>query len=141
MAHAYSLLYGILSTGLKFFTVYDPWGYPDMSSMLFTDAILNDRPIKIFNNGDMLRDFTYIDDIDEGVIRTIDNVATPNSDWSSINPEPSSTPAPYRIYNIGNSNPAKLMDFIKCIENACGKEAQKNFINKYNLLCVRIFHC
>ncbi len=128
MAHSYSHLYGIPSTGLRFFTVYGPWGRPDMSPMLFTDAILNDRPIKVFNNGDMLRDFTFIDDIVEGVIRTIDNVATPNSDWDSVNPDPSTSPAPYRIYNIGNSNPVKLMDFIKCIENACGKEAQKNFL-------------
>lgn len=128
MAHSYSHLYGIPSTGLRFFTVYGPWGRPDMSPMLFTDAILNDRPIKVFNNGDMLRDFTFIDDIVEGVIRTIDNVATPNAEWDSINPDPSSSPAPYRIYNIGNSNPVKLMEFIKCIETACGKEAQKNFL-------------
>ncbi len=128
MAHSYSHLYGIPSTGLRFFTVYGPWGRPDMSPMLFTDAILNDRPIKVFNNGDMLRDFTFIDDIVEGVIRTVDNVATSNNDWDSVNPDPSTSPAPYRIYNIGNSNPVKLMDFIKCIENACGKEAQKNFL-------------
>lgn len=128
MAHSYSHLYNIPSTGLRFFTVYGPWGRPDMSPMLFTDAILNDRSIKVFNNGDMLRDFTYIDDIVEGVIRTIDNIATPNADWNSFNPDPSSSPAPYRIYNIGNSNPVKLMEFIKCIENACNKEAQKNFL-------------
>lgn len=128
MAHSYSHIYGIPSTGLRFFTVYGPWGRPDMSPILFTDAILCDRPIKVFNNGNMLRDFTYIDDIVEGVIRTVDNVATPNSDWDTINPDPSSSPAPYRIYNIGNSNPVKLMDFIKCIENACGKEAQKKFM-------------
>ncbi len=128
MAHSYSHLYGIPSTGLRFFTVYGPWGRPDMSPMLFTDAILNSRPIKVFNNGDMLRDFTFIDDIVEGVIRTVDNVAAPNTDWDSINPDPSTSPAPYRIYNIGNSNPVKLMEFIKCIENACGKEAQKNFL-------------
>lgn len=128
MAHSYSHLYGIPSTGLRFFTVYGPWGRPDMSPMLFTDAILNDRPIKVFNNGDMLRDFTYIDDIVEGVIRTIDNTATPNADWDAINPDPSTSRAPYRIYNIGNSNPVKLMDFIGCIENACGKQAQKKFM-------------
>ena len=128
MAHSYSHLYGIPSTGLRFFTVYGPWGRPDMSPMLFTDAILNDRAIKVFNNGDMLRDFTFIDDIVEGVIRTIDNIATPNAKWDSVNPDPSTSPAPYRIYNIGNSNPVKLMDFIKCIENACGKEAQKTYL-------------
>lgn len=128
MAHSYSHLYGIPSTGLRFFTVYGPWGRPDMSPMLFTNAILNERPIKVFNGGDMLRDFTFIDDIVEGVIRTVDNVATPNVDWDSLNPDPSTSPAPYRIYNIGNSNPVRLMDFIKCIENACGKEAQKSYL-------------
>ncbi len=128
MAHAYSHLYKIPSTGLRFFTVYGPWGRPDMSPMLFTDAILSNRPIKVFNNGDMLRDFTYIDDIVEGVIRTIDNVAIPNSEWNATNPDPSSSSAPYRIYNIGNSNPVKLMDFIRCIEIACGKEAEKIFM-------------
>lgn len=128
MAHVYSHLYGIPSTGLRFFTVYGPWGRPDMSPFLFTDAILHDRPIKVFNNGDMLRDFTYIDDIVEGVIRVLDCPAEPNPDWDATCPDPSSSSAPYRVYNIGNSHPVKLMDFIRAIELACGKEAEKIFL-------------
>lgn len=128
MAHAYSHLYGVPSTGLRFFTVYGPWGRPDMSPFLFTDAILHDRPIKVFNNGDMLRDFTYIDDIVEGVIRVLDHPAEPNPDWDATCPDPSSSSAPYRVYNIGNSHPVKLMDFIRAIELACGKEAEKIFL-------------
>jgi len=128
MAHSYSQLYNLPTTGLRFFTVYGPWGRPDMSPFLFTDAILNDRPIKVFNNGDMLRDFTYIDDIIEGVIRCIDKVALPFMEWDAENPDPSSSTAPYRIYNIGNSFPVKLMDFIQAIESACGKEAVKNYL-------------
>lgn len=128
MAHTYSNLYGIPTTGLRFFTVYGPWGRPDMSPFLFTDAILNNRPIKVFNNGDMLRDFTYIDDIVEGVLRVLDYTATPNPDWNAITPDPATSTAPYRIYNIGNSSPVKLMDFIKAIELACGHEAEKNFL-------------
>lgn len=128
MAHAYSHLYGVPSTGLRFFTVYGPWGRPDMSPFLFTDAILHDRPIKVFNNGDMLRDFTYIDDIVEGVIRVLDCPAEPNPDWDATCPDPSSSSAPYRVYNIGNSHPVKLMDFIRAIELACGKEAEKIFL-------------
>ena len=128
MAHAYSHLYGVPSTGLRFFTVYGPWGRPDMSPFLFTDAILHDRPIKVFNNGDMLRDFTYIDDIVEGVIRVLDRPAEPNPDWDATCPDPSSSSAPYRVYNIGNSHPVKLMDFIRAIELACGKEAEKIFL-------------
>ena len=128
MAHAYSHLYGVPSTGLRFFTVYGPWGRPDMSPVLFTDAILHDRPIKVFNNGDMLRDFTYIDDIVEGVIRVLDRPAEPNPDWDATCPDPSSSSAPYRVYNIGNSHPVKLMDFIRPIELACGKEAEKIFL-------------
>lgn len=128
MAHAYSKLYGIPSTGLRFFTVYGPWGRPDMSPALFTDAILHGRPIKVFNNGDMLRDFTYIDDIVEGVIRCIDKVAEPDSEWDERHPDPGSSLAPYRIYNIGNSRPVKLMDFIRAIEKACGKEAEKEYL-------------
>jgi UDP-glucuronate 4-epimerase len=125
MAHAYSHLYAIPTTGLRFFTVYGPWGRPDMSPALFSDAILNDRPIKVFNNGDMFRDFTYIDDIVEGVIRVIDTPAQPDENWDAANPNPATSSAPYRIYNIGNSNPVKLMDFIKAIETAIGKEAEK----------------
>ena len=128
MAHAYSHLYSIPSTGLRFFTVYGPWGRPDMSPFLFTDAILRDRPIKVFNHGDMLRDFTYIDDIVEGVLRVIDHVALPDLGWNSKDPDPSSSSAPYRVYNIGNSQPIRLMDFISAIEKACGKTAKKDFL-------------
>ena len=118
MAHTYSHLYGLPTTGLRFFTVYGPWGRPDMSPFLFTDAIINNRPIKVFNFGDMLRDFTYIDDIVEGVIRVLDKSATPVA----------STGAPYRLFNIGNNQPEKLMDFISLLENAIGKTAQKEFL-------------
>ncbi len=128
MAHAYSHLYNLPTTGLRFFTVYGPWGRPDMSPFLFADAILNDRPIKVFNNGDMLRDFTYIDDITEGVIRCIDKIAAPNPTWDAENPDPSTSSAPYRLFNIGNSTPVKLMDFIEAIEKGCGKEATKNYL-------------
>lgn len=128
MAHAYSHLYGIPVTGLRFFTVYGPWGRPDMSPFLFTDAILHDRPIKVFNGGDMLRDFTYIDDIAEGVMRCIDRVAAPDPDWNAECPDPGCSTAPYRIYNIGNSEPVQLMDFITAIEDACGKKAVKEFL-------------
>lgn len=128
MAHAYSKLYNIPTTGLRFFTVYGPWGRPDMSPFLFMDAILHDREIKVFNNGDMLRDFTYIDDIVEGIVRIIDVVPEGNKDWDEKNPDPATSPAPYRIYNIGNSHPTKLMDYIKCIEKAIGREAKKEFL-------------
>ena len=123
MAHTYSHLYAIPTTGLRFFTVYGPWGRPDMSPFLFASAILNNRPIKVFNN--MLRDFTYIDDIVEGVLRVIDHVPEPNLNWNDQNPEPSSSKAPYKIYNIGNSHPVKLMDFIEAIEKAIGHPADK----------------
>lgn len=128
MAHTYSHLYGIPSTGLRFFTVYGPWGRPDMSPFLFTDAILNERPIKVFNNGDMLRDFTYIDDIVEGVIRVVDSVPIGNAEWDARQPDPGTSTAPYKIYNIGNSQPVKLMDFIAAIEEAIGHEADKNYL-------------
>lgn len=128
MAHAYSKLYGIPTTGLRFFTVYGPWGRPDMSPFLFMDAILHDRAIKVFNNGDMLRDFTYIDDIVEGVIRMVDVIPQGNPDWDDTNPDPATSPAPYRVYNIGNQHPTKLMDYIACIEKAIGREAKKNFL-------------
>ena len=118
MAHTYSYLYGLPTTGLRFFTVYGPWGRPDMSPFLFADAIINDRPIKVFNHGDMLRDFTYIDDIVEGVIRVLDKPATPST----------STSAPYRLFNIGNNQPEQLMDFIGLLENTIGKTAQKEFL-------------
>ncbi|WP_262964923.1 NAD-dependent epimerase [Methylobacter psychrophilus] len=128
MAHAYSHLYNLPTTGLRFFTVYGPWGRPDMSPFLFADAILNNRSINVFNNGDMLRDFTYIDDITEGVIRCIDKVALSDKEWDAQIPDPSSSLAPYRLYNIGNSSPVKLMDFIQAIESACGKAAVKNYL-------------
>lgn len=128
MAHAYSKLYNLPTTGLRFFTVYGPWGRPDMSPFLFIDSILHDRPIKVFNNGDMLRDFTYIDDIVEGVVRIVDIIPKGNNEWNETNPDPATSPAPYRIYNIGNQQPTKLMDYIKCIEKAIGREAKKEFL-------------
>ena len=118
MAHTYSHLYGLPTTGLRFFTVYGPWGRPDMSPFLFADAIINDRPIKVFNHGDMMRDFTYIDDIVEGVIRVLDKPATSST----------SIGAPYRVFNIGNNQPEQLMDFIDLLESAIGKTAQKEFL-------------
>ena len=128
MAHAYSKLYSIPTTGLRFFTVYGPWGRPDMSPFLFIDAIMHNRPIKVFNNGDMWRDFTYIDDVVEGIIRIADVIPTGDEDWNEKSPDPATSPAPYRIYNIGNSTPIRLMDYIKCIESAVGREANKEFL-------------
>lgn len=128
MAHAYSKLYNLPTTGLRFFTVYGPWGRPDMSPFLFIDAILHDRPIRVFNNGDMLRDFTYIDDIVEGVVRILDIVPRGNAEWDETNPDPATSPAPYRVYNIGNQHPTKLMDYIACIERAIGRNARKDFL-------------
>ena len=124
VAYTYSHLYGISTTGLRFFTVYGPWGRPDMALFLFVRAILDNKPINVFNNGEMLRDFTYIDDIVEGVIRVIENPAKSPSKKSSLNP----TKAPYKIYNIGNNNPVKLMDFIKAIENSLNKKFEINFM-------------
>lgn len=128
MAHAYSKLYNLPTTGLRFFTVYGPWGRPDMSPFLFIDAILHDRAIKVFNNGDMLRDFTYIDDIVEGVVRILDVIPEGNIEWDEKYPDPATSPAPYRVYNIGNQQPTKLMDYISCIEKAIGREAKKEFL-------------
>lgn len=128
MAHTYSYLFNLPTTGLRFFTVYGPWGRPDMALFLFTKAILEDKAINVFNNGEMLRDFTYIDDIVEGVVRVIDNIPTPNPQWNGKNPDPHSSKAPYKIYNIGNNNPVKLMDFIEAIEKEVGKTAQKNML-------------
>jgi len=128
MAHTYAHLYGIQTTGLRFFTVYGPWGRPDMAPMPFTDAILNDRPIKVFNNGEMSRDFTYIDDIVDGIIKVIDNPAKTNLEWDAKNPEISSSFSPYKLYNIGNNAPLPLMTFIETIEDALGKKAEKNFM-------------
>jgi UDP-glucuronate 4-epimerase len=128
LAHTYSHLYGIQTTGLRFFTVYGPWGRPDMAPMLFTDAILHDRPIKVFNFGKMSRDFTYIDDIVDGLIKVIDHPATENSAWDPEDPEIQSSSAPYHIYNIGNNAPVDLMKFIETIEDALGKTAEKNML-------------
>lgn len=128
MAHAYSQLYGLPTTGLRFFTVYGPWGRPDMSPYLFIDAILHGRPIRVFNNGDMLRDFTYIDDIAEGVARIATVVPRGDNAWDSEHPDPARSTAPYRIYNIGNSQPTRLLDYISCIEAAAGREAREEFM-------------
>ncbi|MDQ4132630.1 MAG: NAD-dependent epimerase [Actinomycetota bacterium] len=128
MAHAYSHLYGIPTTGLRFFTVYGPWGRPDMALFLFTSAILEGRPIEVFNEGNMQRDFTYIDDIVEGVVRVLDRVATPDAAWSGDTPDTATSTAPYRLYNIGNHNPVELIPFIKAIEAALGRPAQLNLL-------------
>ncbi|MBL1352121.1 MAG: NAD-dependent epimerase [Zetaproteobacteria bacterium] len=128
MAHTYSHLYELPTTGLRFFTVYGPWGRPDMALFLFTKAILEGKPINVFNHGKMRRDFTYIDDIVEGVIRVLDKTAESNSEWNGKKPDPASSKAPWRIYNIGNSNPVELMDYIKAIEKSLGMEAEKNFM-------------
>ena len=128
MAHVYSHLYNLPATGLRFFTVYGPWGRPDMALFLFTKAIIEDRAIDVFNYGKMQRDFTYIDDIVNGVIKVIDNPPQGNPSWSGKNPDPSSSKAPYKIYNIGNNNPVKLMDFIEALENKLGKKAKKNML-------------
>ncbi|MHC4552527.1 MAG: NAD-dependent epimerase [Planctomycetota bacterium] len=128
MAHTYSHLFGVPTTGLRFFTVYGPWGRPDMALFLFTKAILEDRPIDVFNYGEMKRDFTYIDDIVEGVVRVIDHPPAGNAGWTGASPDPSCSKAPYKVYNIGNSSPVKLMDFIEAIETALGKQAEKNMM-------------
>jgi UDP-glucuronate 4-epimerase len=129
MAHTYSHLYGISTTGLRFFTVYGPWGRPDMAYFLFTKAAIEGASINVFNNGEMLRDFTYIDDIVEGVVRVIDNPAQVNPNWAGKTPEPSTSSAPYKIYNIGNNSPVKLMDFIQAIEASLGKTLKKNMMS------------
>ena len=128
MAHTYSHLYGLPCTGLRFFTVYGPWGRPDMALFLFTKAILEGRPIEVFNHGQMQRDFTYIDDIVEGVVRVMARPAAPNDDWRGDRPDPGTSYGPYRIYNIGNNNPIQLMAFIGAIEKALGQEARKNML-------------
>lgn len=128
MAHVYSHLYGLPTTGLRFFTVYGPWGRPDMSPHLFTRAIMEGQIMKVFNHGDMLRDFTYVDDIVEGVIRVMDRVAVPDEDWDAEVPNPATSSAAYRVYNIGNSTPVKLMNFIHALEESCGKEAVKEYL-------------
>ena len=128
MAHTYSSLYGLPTTGLRFFTVYGPWGRPDMALFLFTRAILAGEPIEVFNYGKMQRDFTYIDDIVEGVARVTDVVPAGNVDWSGIAPDPGTSYAPYRIYNIGNNNPVELLYFIETLERCLGKVAKKNLL-------------
>ncbi len=128
MAHSYSHLYNLPTTALRFFTVYGPWGRPDMAPILFTEAILNDKPINVFNNGNLSRDFTYIDDIIDGVIKVMDKPAKSNPEWSGKSPSPDSSSAPYKVYNIGNSKPVKLMDFIETIEEKIGKKGcQKKY--------------
>ncbi|MCG3201659.1 MAG: UDP-N-acetylglucosamine 4-epimerase [Gammaproteobacteria bacterium] len=128
MAHTYSHLYNMPTTGLRFFTVYGPWGRPDMSLFMFTKNILEGRPIDVFNFGNHRRDFTYVDDIIEGVIRTLDHVAQPNPGWNSDAPDPGTSRAPYRVYNIGANNPVHLMHFIEVLEGCLGREAEKNML-------------
>jgi UDP-glucuronate 4-epimerase len=128
MAHTYSSLYGIPCTGLRFFTVYGPWGRPDMALFLFAKAILEDQPIDVFNYGKMKRDFTYIDDIVEGVVRVSENVPKPDPRWDGDNPNAATSYAPYRLYNIGNNNPVELMRFIEVLEDFLGKKARKNLL-------------
>jgi UDP-glucuronate 4-epimerase len=128
MAHTYSSLYGLPTTGLRFFTVYGPWGRPDMALFLFTKAILEGRPIDVYNYGKMQRDFTYVDDIVEGVTRVMDRTPEPNPAWSGARPDPGTSYAPYRIYNIGNNNPVELLAFIEAIEQNLGITAQKNLL-------------
>ena len=126
MAHTYSHLYDLPTTGLRFFTVYGPWGRPDMALFLFTKAILAGEPIRVFNHGRMQRDFTYVDDVVEGVIRTLDRPARPNTEWNGATPDPASSRAPYRVYNIGNNQPVELMHLIEVLEGALGREAVKH---------------
>jgi UDP-glucuronate 4-epimerase len=128
MAHTYSHLYKLPTTGLRFFTVYGPWGRPDMALWIFTEAILSGKPIQVFNEGKMRRDFTYIDDIVEGVIRTADHVAAPNPNWSGAQPDPATSFAPYRVYNIGNNQPVELLHLIDVLERNLGKTAVKEML-------------
>jgi len=128
MAHTYSSLYGLPTTGLRFFTVYGPWGRPDMALFLFTKAILEGRPIDVFNYGKMRRDFTFVDDIVEGIVRVLDHVPAGNPAWNGESPDPGTSYAPYKIYNIGNNNPVELLRFIEVLETALGQTAQKNLL-------------
>lgn len=128
LAHSYSHLYKLPTTGLRFFTVYGPWGRPDMAYYKFSESILNNRPIEVYNNGDMYRDFTYIDDIIEGVKRVIDQIPSGNENWDPVSPDPSSSRAPYRVFNIGNHTPVKLIDFIHALEDALGYKAHINYL-------------
>ena len=126
MAHTYAHLYGLPTTGLRFFTVYGPWGRPDMALFLFTKAILTGQPIDVYNHGRMRRDFTYIDDIVQGVVRTADRIATPDPAWDATRPDPGTSPGPYRVYNIGNHTPVELERFISVLEKALGRQAIRN---------------
>jgi len=128
MAHNYSALFGLPTTGLRFFTVYGPWGRPDMALFLFTRNILEGRPIDVFNHGRHRRDFTYVADIAEGVVRALEHVASPDANWDSSHPDPASSSAPFRLYNIGNNRPIELMRYIEVIEQCLGRQAQKNFL-------------
>jgi UDP-glucuronate 4-epimerase len=128
MAHTYSHLFGLPTTGLRFFTVYGPWGRPDMALFLFTKAILEGRAIDVFNEGNMQRDFTYVDDIVEGVLRVLDRPATANASYDPLVADPATSNAPYRVFNIGNNSPVPLLDFIGCIEEALGRKAEKNLL-------------
>ena len=128
MAHCYSHLYSVPTTGLRFFTVYGPWGRPDMALFIFTKAILAGKPIDVFNNGQMFRDFTYVDDIVESIVRLVPDIAKPNPDFDTANPDPAISSAPYRIFNIGNNSPVRLMDFIHAIEEEVGRKAEINFL-------------
>jgi UDP-glucuronate 4-epimerase len=128
MAHTYAGLYGLPCTGLRFFTVYGPWGRPDMALFLFTRAILENRPIDVYNQGRMQRDFTYIDDIVEGIFRISDRIPSPNPDWQGDRPDPATSFAPYKIYNIGNNSPVELLDFIESLERNLNMKAKKNFL-------------
>ena len=128
MAHTYSHLFGLPTTGLRFFTVYGPWGRPDMALFLFTKAILSGKPIDVFNNGQMRRDFTFVDDIVEGVVRTADHIPTGNPNWSGDHPDPATSKAPYKVYNIGNNQPVELLYLIETLEKCLGKTAEKNFL-------------
>ncbi|MDL0087957.1 NAD-dependent epimerase [Campylobacter gastrosuis] len=128
MAHTYSHLFGVPTTGLRFFTVYGPWGRPDMALFLFVKAALNGEKIDVFNHGKMKRDFTYVDDIVKGIIKCIDNPAQKNPEWSGLNPDPATSSAPFKIYNIGNNNPVELMSYIRAIELKIGREIDKNFL-------------
>jgi len=128
MAHTYSHLFDLPTTGLRFFTVYGPWGRPDMALFMFTKNIIEGKPIDVFNYGKHKRDFTYIDDIVEGVIRTLDNVAEPNPEWTGITPDSATSKAPYKIYNIGSNKPCELMRYIEIIEECVGKKAEMNLL-------------
>ncbi|MFA7744104.1 NAD-dependent epimerase [Salinicoccus roseus] len=129
MAHTYSHLYNLPTTGLRFFTVYGPWGRPDMALFKFTKAIVNNEAIDVYNHGNMMRDFTYVDDIVEAIKRLVDKPAQANPEWSGSDPDPSSSYAPYKVYNIGNNSPVRLMEFVEAIENKLGKTAKKNYMD------------